>query len=252
MSKKGGKKVSPKAIPTRSSARLRYRPKSDGSGTSLLDMSLEIRTMIYGYVLATDADWIRPLDRQEAGEMRLVAQLRSQGRLARQLPMLGHGRNVKLMLYERGLLSVNKQVHAEATQVLVGSSPVFIPNDAMETKNAAMANRVAFVFHHAKVLAINITSVDMDTLYMNMLVEKTNLKHLRVEIDDDVSDIMFKWIASKEKTKEELQGLGQIKVLESMEMVYDSGGTFSDEFDGEEENIQRFLERKVVPLMLSD
>jgi hypothetical protein len=203
-------------------------------------MPLEIREIIFGYVVASNAKSLQPIDRDTADDLREAA-------LHGDVPRPSYCRDQVLMprIYECGLLAANKQVHAEASRVLMETNTIHIEIGLVESQNSddTATNRLVPVLQHAKSLILEINQVDPYAYYMGILVARTNLRSLQIVIKDESDDLIWKWVGHDEKAKKELRNFGRIKTLDHTAIRYECCLPFRAR-NGWDADLQEFLDEE--------
>jgi hypothetical protein len=183
-------------------------PIGDAQLPNFFHLARELRDKIYGYVLASRADWIHPID------SRTATSLRSSCGITRRLewntgneawPLPSRREYVTTTVMDNSILLVNKKIHEEASQILLEQNPVVISGICHDPKAQrwmsishdnpyaeAMAKRSLRVAQYARVLAVYFDKIpdcpseagNYDQQLLHVLTSRRNIRCIRFLCDD--------------------------------------------------------------------
>lgn len=149
-----------------------------------LSLPLEIRCQIYSDLLASGAEWIRPVHPWVAATMKRFPKQY----MINPWPQPTASTNKEEYVFtstklDTNILLANKQILAEARDVLLRENPVFLTIDG---RKASIRDdlRALKIMKHVRTLALRVDYYEEDAPWISILSRRTNLRTLRLRFMD--------------------------------------------------------------------
>ncbi|KIW05836.1 uncharacterized protein PV09_03040 [Verruconis gallopava] len=165
--------------------------KSDNNLPGFFKLPRELRDEIYGYVLASGADWIRPIGHRAAESLRASHGATRRFNLSsgnETWPFATGREYITTVVLDNSILMVNRQIHEEAKKRMLESNPVLLGCRYPESheESECIVRRYPEAARNARTLAvyfrtaIEIVDVEICGLeILQILANRINLKSVR-------------------------------------------------------------------------